>query len=83
MTAPTVDLSGPARRAVAAQLVLPDRPECEWLAVLVPIPKADLDDFAVSPMQLAMDAGMAAQETARELVYAAVVERRRDARGAA
>lgn len=80
MTVPTADLSAGAERTAHCRLVLPDRPDVEWLAVLVPIPRADLDDPTITARQVALDAALAARELAEPIVYAAVLERRADAR---
>lgn len=83
MTAPTADLSAGAERTAHVRLVLPDRPDVEWFAVLVPIPRADLANLELTARQVAVDAALAARELAEPLVYAAVLAHRERERGAA
>jgi hypothetical protein len=83
MTLPVVDLSAGAERLAAAQLVLPDRPDVAWFAVLVPVPLDEMADPHVTARQVAVDAALTAREVAEQTVYAAVLAHRERERGAA
>ena len=76
---PTVDLSGGAERTRTVTLVVPDDPTVRYLAVVVPITLAELEDPGVTARQVALNAAADARDTVESTLAPMVLKAREDA----
>lgn len=81
MSAPTVpapiDLRPDTTTTATARTVyVPDTPGVEWFVFAVPADAALLDDPGITARQVALDVAAVARQTAEQVAYNAVLERR-------